>query len=104
MKNTTTLESSWGFVTILTPTGVILETNVWDIPNEKFYILDIDRFDISEYNDWFFRRYGWQPQLDSIDILELGYWNKDGTYIAPSNWRYEIREDSEKDGTLTVYN
>jgi hypothetical protein len=104
MKNTTTLESSWGFVTILTPTGVILETNVCDIPNEKCYILDIDRFDISEYNDWFFRRYGWQPQLDSIDILELGYWNKDGTYIVPSNWRYEIREDSEKDGTLTVYN
>jgi hypothetical protein len=103
MKNTTTLESSWGFVTILTPMGIILETNVCEIPNEKCYILDIERFDIAEFNDWFFRRYGWQPQLDSIDILELGYWLKDGTYVPASNWRYEIREELEKDGTLIVY-
>jgi hypothetical protein len=103
MENTTTLESSWGFVTILTPTGAILETNCSDLPNEKCYILDIEKFDIAEFNDWFFRRYGWQPPLDSIDILELGYWLKDGTYVAPSNWRYEIREELEKEGKLIVY-
>jgi hypothetical protein len=103
MKNTTTLESSWGFVTILTPTGVILETNVSDTLTEKCYILDIDRFDISEFNDWFFRRYGWQPPLENIDILELGYWLKDGTYVPASNWRYEIRKELEKDGILTIY-
>lgn len=103
MKNTTTLESSWGFVTILAPTGKILESNCTDYFEQKCYILDIDRFDLAEFNDWFFRRYGWQPQLDSIDILELGYWLKDGTYVPPSNWRYEIREELEKDGTLTIY-
>tara|TARA_R110000868_G_scaffold206814_1_gene455707 strand:+ start:50 stop:361 length:312 start_codon:yes stop_codon:yes gene_type:complete len=103
MQNTTTLESSWGFVTILTPTGTILETDCSDLPNEKCYILDIDRFDIAEFNDWFFKRYGWQPPLENIDILELGYWLKDGTYVAPSNWRYEIREELEKEGKLIVY-
>ena len=103
MQNTTTLESSWGFITILTPTGAILETNVSDMPNERCYILDVDRCDIAEFNDWFFRRYGWQPPLENIDILELGYWLKNGTYVAPSNWRYEIREELEKEEKLIVY-
>jgi hypothetical protein len=103
MENTIKLESSWGYVTILTPSGAILETDCSDLPNEKCYILDIDRFDIAEFNDWFFRRYGWQPPLDSIDILELGYWLKDGTYVPPSNWRYEIRKELEESGILQQY-
>jgi hypothetical protein len=101
--NTTKLESSWGYVIIETPTGKIIETDATDYKDEKCYILDIDRFNIAEWNDWFFRRYGLQPDLTELDILELGYWKKNGEYVAPDKWRYEIREQLESEGKLKVY-
>ena len=100
---TTKLESSWGYVIIETPTGKIIETDVSDNKDEKCYILDIDRFDIAEYNDWFFRRYGFQPDLSQLDILELGFWNKNNEYVSPTNWRYEIRKELESERKLKVY-
>lgn len=97
LNQITKLESSWGYVTIQCPTGIILETNCSDLPNEKCYILDIESFDICEFNDWHFRRYGIQPNLNELDILELGYWKKDGTYIPPDTWRFEIRGAMENE-------
>lgn len=101
--NTTRLESSWGYVIIETPTGRIIETDVADFEDQKCYILDIDRFDIAEWNDWYFRRYGMQPDLSELDILELGYWTKTGKYVVADNWRYEIRQQLESEGKLIAY-
>lgn len=100
--NTTKLESSWGNVTISTPSGKIIETNLSLDLDEVCYINDIDRFDIAEFNDWFFRRYGFQPNLEELDILELGFWKKEGEYVPHGSWRYEIREELEKEGKLIV--
>lgn len=99
--NTTRLESSYGFITIETPTGRIINA---DIDDSSSYIHEIKRFDIAEFNDWFFRRYGVQPQLEELDILELGFWTKNGVYHTASDWRYTIREELEKEGKLIVYN
>lgn len=97
---TTTLYSSDGDVTISTPNGFIVEKNI----TEDSWIHSVERFDIAEYNDWFFKRYGIQPDLSELDILELGYWNKDGYYGKADEFRYTIREELEKNGTLKVYN
>ena len=99
-KQTTKLVSSYGELTIQTPNGNIIERNL----QEPCYIDDIERFDIIEFNDWFFRRYGFQPSLDELDILELGFFTKDGKYVEPTKWRHEIREQLEKEGFLYVHN
>ncbi len=96
----TKLFSSWGELTIETPNGNIIDKDL----QEGSYIENIDRFDIAEFNNWFFTRYGFQPPLDELDILDLGYFTKDGQYVKPNNWRYEIRKELEKEGTLKVYN
>lgn len=96
---TTKLTSSWGEITIQTPNGNIVERNL----QEPCYIDDIERFDIAEFNDWFFRRYGVQPSLDELDILELGFFTKEGRYVEPTKWRYEIREQLEAEGILNVH-
>lgn len=96
---TTKLTSSWGEVTIQTPNGNIIERNL----QEPCYIDDIEKFDIAEFNDWFFRRYGFQPPLEELDILELGFFTKEGQYIEPTKWRYEIREQLEAEGILNVH-
>jgi hypothetical protein len=101
--NTTKLFSSWGYVIIECPTGKIIETDAADFKGERCYILDVARFDIAEWNDWYFRRYGAQPDLSELDILELGYWTKKGQYIPAEKWRYEIREQLEKEGKLKPY-
>jgi hypothetical protein len=97
--NTTRLISSYGEVSIETPTGKIVETNI----SEPSYFDDIECFDICEFNDWFFRRYGFQPDLDTLDVLELGYTTKGGKYIVATSWRYKIREELEKEGVLKPY-
>jgi len=96
---TTTLFSSHGEVTIQTPHGNIVEHNA----DSDSYINDVERFDIAEYNDWFFRRYGFQPDLAELDILELGMFMKDGSYEKPNEFRYTIREELEKDGRLIAH-
>jgi len=75
-----------------------------DSEEEPCYIDNIERFDVAEYNDWFFRRYGFQPNLSELDILDLNFYLKDGTYSKESKWRYEIRKDLEESGELKVYN
>jgi len=103
--NTTRLESSWGTVVIDSHGRIVeMELERANFDNEPCYIDDIERFDLAEYNDWFFRRYGIQPDLSELDILELGYYKKDGTYKEPDKWRYVCRVDCEKMGTLKVIN
>ena len=97
--NTTRLISSYGEVSIETPTGKIVETNI----SEPSYFDEIECFDICEFNDWFFRRYGFQPDLEELDVLELGYTTKSGKYMVATSWRYKIREELEKEGVLKPY-
>ena len=98
--NTTRIESSYGLLTIETPTGRIVTA---DLNEGENYLSFIERFDVAEFNDWFFRRYGFQPDLSELDVLELGYWRKDGAYVPPSDWRWEIRKSLEKEGTLIIH-
>lgn len=81
---TTTLFSSHGEVIIQTPNGNIVEHNV----DSDSYINDVERFDIAEYNDWHFRQFGIQPDLAELDILNLGMFMKDGSYVEANEWRY----------------
>lgn len=99
---TTRLVSSWGVIEIETPTGRIVKFDK-DSEGEECYIDNIERFDVAEFNDWFFRRYGFQPDLSELDILELSFYFKDGKYQEANKWRYEIRKDLESCGKLKVY-
>jgi len=101
--DTTRLISSWGVVEIDTATGAILQFDK-DSEEEPCYIDFIDRFDVAEFNDWFFRRYGLQPNLSELDILDLNYYFEDGRYSELSTWRYTIRKELEESGELKVYN
>lgn len=104
-KQTTTLYSSHGNVVINSETGKVLEVNLDDKEDNDCYLLHIDRFDISEFKNWFLTRYGINPDVSELDVLELGFWKKNGEYDNANNkWRYEIREELEKDGTLIVNN
>ena len=40
---------------------------------------DIERFDLKEYKS----RWHDESETDTLDILELGYWITDGSYIPP---------------------
>lgn len=103
--NTTKLHSSWGIVTIDSKGKIIdMELERSNFDNEPCYIDNIERFDLAEWSDWFFNRYGIQPDLSELDILELGFYWKDGTFEKPSSWRYRERVECEKNGTLKVIN
>lgn len=48
------------------------------------YFKDILRFDLAEQAVWWSKKTGDMPQIQSeYDLLDLGYWRKDGTYIFP---------------------
>lgn len=52
--------------------------------NVDSYFKDILRFDLVEQAVWWGKKTGNMPQLESeYDVLDLGYWKKDGTYIFP---------------------
>ncbi len=49
----------------------------------------IKRFDLQEWKKY----YPDKELPDSIDILDLGYWNKDGSYEEPVyDWRNEVKQ------------
>jgi hypothetical protein len=100
---TTRLISSWGVIEIETSTGAILQFDK-ECEDEPCYIDYINKFDVAEFNNWFFRRYGFQPNLSELDILDLNFILEDGTHSTPSTWRYDIRRELEESGKLKVYN
>jgi hypothetical protein len=84
------VRTSNGEITMDGNTGKVL--NVVVDPDEDDMIQNIDKFDINEY-----KKYHKVKVLpSSIDILDLGYWMKDGTYEEPAqDWR-EMIADMEK--------
>lgn len=63
------------------------------------YIAKIEKFDIEEYKKF----YNVTELPNSIDILDLGYWMKDGTYEEPAfDWREEMAAGFEKGGKVKL--
>jgi hypothetical protein len=84
-----TIESSWGEVTT-DDEGNVLELDVLEIDNdgERCYLLDIAKFDIAEWDKWYEKEFKENsPKRSEFDVLELGFWKKDGSYEPASNWR-----------------
>ncbi len=78
--------SSGGSLRVNVQDGLVIQcTTIQDEDNE---LKQIVRFDIEEYKTYY--------KVDDIpghlDILDLGYWNKDGSYEPPvEDWRNEMR-------------
>jgi len=87
-ERTFTVFSSNGYLEVDRKTGKILSRNiVSDDENfPKIYIIDIKEFE---------QYYECEIMSGvSIDILDLGYWLKDGTYEPPTqDWRDEIKNN-----------
>jgi len=77
-----TAHSSHGSITFGSETGLTLESNLCgcdDCPQ-------VERFNIEEYCT----HYGKGVPQD-VDILDLGYWGKDGEYVEPAHdWRKDV--------------
>jgi hypothetical protein len=89
-----TIESSWGEVTT-DDEGNVLELDVLEIDQEgeRCYLLDIAKFDIAEWDKWYEKEFEEDsPKPDEFDVLELGYWRKDGSYEPAGNWRNGVIE------------
>jgi hypothetical protein len=90
-----TIESSWGEVTT-DDEGNVLELDVLEIDEEgeRCYLLDIAKFDIAEWDKWYEDKFKEDsPKPSDFDVLDLGYWRKDGSYEpADENWRNGTEE------------
>jgi len=80
------VRSSNGEIIADSKTGKVKSVEVYG--KQKNYIEDIDRFDLDEY-----KKYHNTDEIPlSIDILDLGYWNKDNTYDEPEHsWRERMK-------------
>ena len=80
------VHSSAGELTINADTGEVTNVDVYPGEQDTDYLTSIKRFDLKErrktYPDW--------ADDDHFDILDLGYWSKQGHYAKPEhNWRLE---------------
>jgi hypothetical protein len=88
------VNSSYGNLTVNVGTGKVVGADIFpdNEPDEFDHIklADIDRFDMKE---WIKSRPGAILQDgDRVDILDLGFWTKEGQYEPPEyGWREEHR-------------
>lgn len=104
---TFTATSSWGEITAEVDDGMVVKVNLYpnqgtDEVGEGFITLDqIARFDVGEW-----RRYYGPEELKngySIDILDLGFWTKDGHYEPPDEeWRQEFARQRHERGERNI--
>ena len=83
-----TIESSHGIITT-DDKGIVIEKNLHET---DCYLGNAVRFDLEEWDNWY-ERYTEKPspKPSEFDVLELGFWNADGTYNPPSTeWRNNI--------------
>jgi hypothetical protein len=93
---TATVHSSHGDITIDAQTGVVISHG-----NNTEYA-DIARFDLEEYR----AQYPDEKEVRGYDILDLGYFLKDGTYEEPDHhWRRDcaIERQMVADGQVQVW-
>lgn len=81
------IHSSWGTITI-NNSGEVLEKNIEEIEGEESFLLEVVKFDLEEW-----KKYWETEELPAdFDVLDLGFWNKDGEYVIPDNhWRELIK-------------
>jgi hypothetical protein len=87
-----TVISSWGYI-YLDDKGNVESMDVLEHDGEeRCYLLDAVKFDLVEWDDWYEKRFN-EPSIkpDDFDVLEIGFWNKDGSYnVADKKWRDEV--------------
>jgi hypothetical protein len=87
-----TIQSSWGLITTDDKGNVIEKDLIESVGNERCYLLDAERFDVEEWDNWY-ERYTEKPspKPSEFDVLELGFWDNSGNYEpADSKWRNDI--------------
>ena len=97
--------SSSGTVVMDRETGKAIEVSIdYGEVMKKNFLYDIDRFDLEEWK----RTYPGETMPDCIDILDLGYWMKDGSYEEPCKaWREDrdqlVKEEAAYEQLKTEY-
>ena len=87
-----TVNSSNGIIVIDDQGKVIVsESTYYPVAKGDLYpIANIMKFDLAEYR----KAYPDAPEPGSYDILDLGYWMRDGKYEPPDyDWRSTIAQD-----------
>jgi len=80
--------SSHGSLTCNKETGMVIECSLFHGENENERIAQIAKFDLEEWK----KCYVGESLPDYLDILDLGYWTKNGEYEQPViDWRNEYR-------------
>lgn len=83
MRTTLIISGSDNSIIVNDPSGTIIYFETSDGTYD-----DIERFDLTE------KRKYWNREASpehGLDILDVGYWTKDGQYIPPeSDWRKEL--------------
>jgi hypothetical protein len=91
---TVTIVGSHGSMTVESATGHVLKLQ--DDGDDEENYRNIAVINLDEYRKWVEENNlgGWHQDGDTIDILFVGYWNKDGSYEEPSEEaRYDYAAD-----------
>lgn len=82
------------------------KTHLYEPDDPKCYIKNIERFNLDEHKEFILNTLDScdindpktiKSEFETIDILSIGYWDKDGTYNEPDHtWRKEIYIDFKK--------
>lgn len=83
------VESSYGLLVVDGNGDVVVEESDLD-----GYLLDIEKVDLEDLEQFLDSVGVENPKgVDQIDVLSIGFWNKDGSYHkADEGWRKRIRE------------
>jgi len=84
-KRTLRVTSTNGILTVDKQTGQVMRCDMYLKGDD--YITKITRFHLSEYKQTY------QTSVpDTLDILDLGYWNIDKSYEEPAyEWRQDLK-------------
>lgn len=88
------VQSSHGVLTALVDDGTVVSVDLYEpVDADGRMLKQIAKFDVGEWRKF----YDYLEQIEpntSIDILDLGYWLKDGSYEPPlDDWRTEFAKD-----------
>ena len=92
-----TLESSHGTIDLDAegvPTAIDVDN---DDDGTPCYLREVAKFDVDEFYNYLANGWGEEPFEDDEgghqdgDVLNMGYWRKDGTYVKPpKEWRETV--------------
>lgn len=87
-----TIESSWGTINCDDNGNVIERHLLTEYEGEECYLNNATKFDLKEWDEFYEQlRKEPSPKPAHFDVLELGFWNADGTYNKADNeWRLSM--------------